>query len=222
MPSGKTIVYVERSGFYYQGDGAATLSFAFPPDTVTNLEVLSRERLELLIRTFIQNNKLAPSIVIIVLGQSVYFEKDIVEGDESQQEIEMQQFLDNVPFEFVISKSFPLEKGQKVIAANKDLCKPIKTAFEKEGHAVVSVVPVATFGTGIDSFSQNTANVILARFEAARHANILEEREIIANAPNEPPTKKQQQKNNMLLVLFIVLAAIAGFLIYYSVALQPK
>ncbi|MBI4079239.1 MAG: hypothetical protein HY429_02995 [Candidatus Levybacteria bacterium] len=221
MTNGRGIVYVERSGFYYQASGQAPLSYTFPVDTVNNIEVVNRDRLELEIRTFIQNNKLVPATLTIILGQSICFDKDIVEGDASQQEIEAQKFLENVPFEVVVSKSFPLSHGQKIIASNKDLCKLIKTAFEKEGFSVSGVIPVLAFGANIEGFNQDTAALMLQRFDVSRHNNILEEREIITAAKEEPPAKKQQ-KNRMLLILFFILIAIAGFLVYYSFALQPQ
>lgn len=220
MTNTKGIIYCERNGFYYQANDTAPVAYNFPPNVVANLEVLDREKLELDIKTFIQNNKLSPATLMFVLGHSVIFEKDFTDGDPNQQEIAIQKFLDNVPFEFTVSKSFPLNKGKKVIAANKDVCKTIKSAFEKEKFIVLHVVPVIAFGQAVEGFNQNTVTTMMQHFDGVKNYNILEENTIVT--PSQESKSPQKKHNNTILIaLFVVLMIVAGILVYYAFYLQP-
>jgi hypothetical protein len=50
---------------------------------------LDREKLHLLIKSFIETNKIAPSSLIVVLAKNILFQKDFVKDQETQEQQEL-------------------------------------------------------------------------------------------------------------------------------------
>lgn len=223
------IIFLDRSGFIiYQDTLSNVWQFPFSQDLVQNLDVVNKEQLINLIGSFIQTNKVIPSSLIIVLSDSVIFQKDLTglqPKPESQQpslqaslspdktinkhqidfankelqEKEIKNFLDNVPFEEVLAKVI---NNTRIVVVNKDLLEAIVDPFKKIGCIVNAVVPCFMYQQYIDfsgGLSQDIARVILQQEERLKLGNMLTGQPIKTQQdPYGEPQKAPKEKSNNL------------------------
>ncbi len=118
------------------------LTFQFSEGVVNNLELVSREKLHKAIRLIVNENKIKPSKIAIVLDESVIFE-EYIENPKEFENVEIEKFLDTIPFRHLVSKTFKRDNKVRIIATNLALCEGIAEVFEEEGFFVTSLIPVS-------------------------------------------------------------------------------
>lgn len=140
--------------------------FKFTPQLVLDADVVDREQLIMQIKAFVTNNKIQPSNLIILLADNAYFVKDyLLPPPPSPQkpgqppppppmsmetlQVMSMDFVEHVPYENVVSKSFPLKNGLKICAVNKDFFDVIKEAFESVGFTVDTILPGIALGNNL-------------------------------------------------------------------------
>lgn len=124
----------------------AVLTYYFRPEEVFDLEVKNEGVFSFQIQSFIERNKLFPTTLIILLSESICFEKIFPEITSGHLDIETQKYIENIPFENVSSKFYKMEKGTRLIATNRDFYESVKNAFVKQGFLVTLVLPIAAVG----------------------------------------------------------------------------
>ncbi len=141
------IIFVQAKGFtvYHPSFPTGNL-FTFSQRYIKDLDILEKAGFEDSVSTWFVTLHIPLSNFIMILSDSVYFEKDIMQADIQKQAEMTKAFLETVPFEHVLTKTFPIQNGAKVIAANKDFCDLMITAIRKQKHTVESVVPAVIFG----------------------------------------------------------------------------
>lgn len=148
MTSQQAVIYIQRNGFYYKENAkdASVLHYGFLPSIVADLDVIDSKALTESIKLFVADNKLSAKECVIVVSESVYFEKDYAGITKEQEDPVIQLFIDSVPFENVLTKTYLIENGIKVVVANKDFCLGLKTAFEANKLFVASITPAVIVG----------------------------------------------------------------------------
>lgn len=158
------------------GSLTSPLMLQLSPQVVKDLEITSQTALETLIHTFVVNQKLGPTPLIIVLSQEVYFEKDIGKCDGEEKEKLVQQFVDTVPFTTTSEKVFQIRGSCRLVVINRALFDSFKTAFEKEKFPVVAVVPELVLpGIGVKGeLNVDSCRVIAKKIPALEEQSFLE------------------------------------------------
>lgn len=217
------IIYLDRNTFdYYSSGQNNTLRFDFS-SFITSLEINNKEGLEGQIKLFIDNNKLAPSNIAIILSENILFIKGFPAETENVV-TEIQKFSDNVPFEHVSIKHYGLDNGILAVATNKDLYSVIKEVFEKNGFVVEAIVPI--FNTGINTLDPNygldpaSAKSLMGNFDTLKQNTFEVEEE--QKIPKPPPTVSQKKENKKTYMLLAVLGILIIILVFVSInALKP-
>lgn len=142
---GHSLIVFLGIGKIFMSDGSRILGFDLAPALVKDWDLVNREALEDTLTSFIDANRIDPSPVTLVLSEPACFSKDIEIKDGTKLEEEEQNFLDAVPFNYLISKKYRLGQGARVIAANRELVDAILEAFESKGFSLYAVVPAAVF-----------------------------------------------------------------------------
>ena len=94
------IVFVLPSFFFYfTNNGATGLRFDFPITSVNDLEVVNNTEFVELIKAFIDQSQLPPANIIIVLSNSVCFDRNFSSLAQNILEEQINLFLESVPFE---------------------------------------------------------------------------------------------------------------------------
>ncbi len=222
------IIYIDKSRFDYYSLGSPTaLSLIFPLDTVKDLEIINPPSLNTQIKSFMDQNKITPTPLIIILSENIIFSEDFPQGQVEQQKTEIQKFLDTIPFEKVNSKVFKLEKGTKVVATNQEYYDTIQKAFEKLGSITLAVIPALVLGNintqnGLDT---PTLQSIIEKFELFKQYSLL--------IPQNSSGKNQEGKTSsllspknlrltILLALFLILILILFALVFLTLLKKPQ
>jgi hypothetical protein len=252
------IIFLHKDKFdFFERGLTKIIEFRFVSEIVRDLEVVNAELLENLIKLFVTGNQAVPSEVAIVVADNASFVKDFsnpqvpsqpgpgnlqasqlqkAPADNSESmESEINDFIENVPFESVSFKKFPTATGMKVIAVNKDLYEAVKVSFEKTGFKVSGVYPGLIFGGGVGSkisLDIVTFNQILQQVETLREHNFLIEEKVKQTAPpvengngenqnytvpeqdTKAPAKTDKKRLFIMLSVFAVLIAILVYLIF--------
>jgi hypothetical protein len=139
----KSVLMLVRDRFYLS-DGSSVLQLEFHPSVVHDLDLKDKDALFNLVVNFIQENKLTPSQLYFVLGESVCFTKDFTVNsttDNAAEEAMVSEYIDTIPFSSVISKVYKTATTWRVVGANQDLINTIFEAFANRGFGLSALVP---------------------------------------------------------------------------------
>lgn len=213
-----SILFIDKDRIdVYLPDKKTVVSCDINEEAVKYCEVMDRDKLHTQLKSFIETNKLSPSSLIVVLAKNILFEKDFIKGQETddQQQLQSEQFIDNVPFESVGSKTVPLEKGFRVIAANADLYESIMTTFRQSGFLIQALLPITLYAVEVQKLTADSTRVILQKSESLkRYSLVSDSGNFIAVKEAEEIVKK---KNYTLIAISIVMFLVAGVLIIFAV-----
>ena len=199
-----TVIYIDKNkALFYFENTKITLQLDFPPNVISDLDLLSKERLEELIDTFINSNNLKDSKfeAVLVFSPVSAFEKDFLGDLPKDKEVEIKKFIDLVPFEEVQSKEYKLGKKTKVVAINKTLYDSIINIFKKRNIFVSSVLPFSV----LQEISTELTHSVSLGFIAAKSDSYKQYSLINGNEDNPGNDKQKigfiQKKNIRIYVL---------------------
>lgn len=207
------IIYLSKSGFTIYGvDKTGDPSFVFPANTISDLEIVNEKDLSIQIKSFIETNKIEPSLLIIVLSSEILFEKDFPEQSKDQKEAEIRKYLELVPFENISYKKYQLAKGFKIVVVNTDLYRVVINEFEKQGFTVTAIVPY--FLTGEQTADKKSLNPEQIKY-LYKKIDIIKQQSLISYQEEPELDIAQKEKINeqtksshsltFLLVIFVFL-----------------
>lgn len=250
------LILIERNGFsFFQDTQQNILKFAFTQGVVSNLDISNKSQFVNLLATFIKTNKIIPSSLGIILSDSViYFKdfpnsapkttskdsktstqnanKDLAAGEalDKDHKKEIQDFLENVPFEDVLAKVIKSNHADRVVSANKDLIMTIADTFTNNGSVLEAIVPgfmfapKANFSSGLN---RSNIQAVLGGAETIRMANMLTDQqkfsspkawEEAAKDPSEAGLKGKSKnlRQYILIGVFCVLLVVLGIVFYIN------
>jgi len=186
------------------------------------LDIVNKEQFSNLIATFIQINKIVPSSLAVILSDTVIYIKDLAKSQPNlgqEQKNEVQNFLENVPFEEVLAKVIKTEQKNTLCAVNKDLVMTIADAFINKGSMIETVVPGFLFGQKVNfavGLNQENIQAVLGGSEILKDGNLLTEQQKVTSAEifteqKEPVSEEKKPQNIrqfMLIGVFVTLLVI--------------
>ncbi len=217
------IFYLETNrGFFYDQTLASPVSVEFPPDIISDLEVVSKKKLEAAIQVFISGYKITPKSIIILLSPNVTFDKDFPIGTV-QMDKNTAEFLDLVPFQEYISRQSKFPGKTKLVAANRDLTDAIKDSFANMGFAVSAIIPLSFCLEIIPQLKTNLdLALILDKAPEIRGYSLTSE--IIISEESQKKEKKDKDNKKLygMIGILAFLFLILFFVIYKFVLTPPK
>ncbi len=233
------ILFLDRSGFSVFQDTASNIArFNFTPDIVANLDVVNKEQFSNLITTFIQINKIIPSSLGLVLSDNIVYEKDLVDilqkspvpiepsGLEVQANIdkehkeEIQNFLEDIPFEEVLAKVIKTDKVSRIVAVNKDLVMTIADVFVNKGSTIEAIIPSFMYGPNVNfaaGLTQNNIQAILGESEILRLGNLLTDQQRIISPQSLETEKIEKEKRPQNLRQYLLIGVFVTLLVILAV-----
>ncbi len=217
-------IYLDKNGFYFFETGLPqVLSLAFLATSVRDMDVINGGSLMTQVKGFIDQYRIAPATITVIFSPNITFEKDIVGLAKEAQDEEVKKFLDTVPFDSILSKEYPIEKGVKVIACNEDLYLELKMAFEKNSFSVDNAVSYQLMGqdqTYIRNLTPDNASQLVRRLDHLKQVTLLtinkEKFQPIQMADNKKEDAKPKTNKTRLIAMvaiFGVLFIILGIMI---------
>lgn len=146
--SPQLVAYLSRTGLALYDRRRDVAKADLPTDLVENLEVRDAGRLEELWSKFLEGAGVRGQRLLIVLGDSVVFQRTVDRVNASQDQTNRESFKAMLPFE-------PEQRGlvgvttheQLVLfGANRDLYNRLYTAAERAGARIMAVVPAMAYG----------------------------------------------------------------------------
>lgn len=223
------LLYLDSKGFYFYEPAIANiLSLTFSQTAVRDMDVIDAAELETQIKNFVTQYQVAPSSISIVLSPNLTFEKEIVGlTPEEQQETE-KKFIDTIPFDDALTRSYPIPKGVKVIGCNNDLYREIKSSFVKLGFLADALIPYQFLGSDqalLQNLLVDNIATLLRKIDRYKQYNLVQEKpKVIAPAPtaataapNTPAAKPSANKMRLyaMIGVFVVLFAILGYMLMH-------
>jgi hypothetical protein len=141
------VLYIDRGRLQFFGGSLPTvMTLDIPGAIVRDLEVVNKDALYTFIKQWIKQVNLQSGQLVIVIGESTYFEKVIEPTEAAFLETEAIKFFDTVPFESIWTKIFPQDKIRRAVAVNKTYIDAICQAFFLQGFQTRAVVPMFALG----------------------------------------------------------------------------
>lgn len=166
------VLFIDLGKMYYSA-GGKLLPIDYPAETFRDLEVVSPDVISRTVKDFVAAQKLAPRQLIMIFANTLYFEKDLTEpvgGGTAAQE-----FAEAVPFDRVLSRSYPQKGGSKVIAMNREMYEVFRDAFLTAGFHVHSAVPAYALSLlGISKLDDISARIVIKRSEEFKQHSLVQ------------------------------------------------
>lgn len=203
---GETVLFLERDRIYLYS-GGKILSLNFPANILPDLDIKNKDALFNLVSVFIQNNKLEPTQLFFVVSEAVCFSKDFPvkdATDTTRVEVNSQAFIDAVPFNSVLSKTYKTPTVYRVVATNQELVDTIVDAFTQKGFGLTAVVPAniyPEFGASRE-LTDKFAEHIFDTYEKAKLSNMVGEK--VAPESHELATSVTKEPKSKLLPYLLV------------------
>lgn len=204
----------------------------FQPLVVKDLEIINPDQLALNIKSLVESNKIIPSALIMVVSNNMFFEKDFPPLSKEQQVIETQKFLDNIPFEDIVSKAFGTEKVYKIVAANGHFIESIRKSFEALGFAINIAIPAIAFGNIGEELNQVTIKIIFSKYPALKQYNLLKDtlklnilssqKESEGEVKVEENKEKKDKKNLIAIIIFIIIIVVISIIVFIVLSSQSS
>jgi hypothetical protein len=196
------ILFIDRFGFSVYQDTLTNIpKFNFTPDIVANLDVVNKEQFATLIATFIQINKIISSSLAVILSDDIIYVRDLatsaqkiipaqglkIDIDDKEHKDDVQNFLENIPFEEVLAKVIKTGNINRIVAVNKDLVMTIIDAFTSKGSLLEAIMPNFMYGQSANftaGLTLDNIRVILENAEILKLGNLLTDQEKIVSPQN--------------------------------------
>lgn len=196
--------YINNNRGLFFTKSASPFEITIPKDVLSHLEIVNAQKLDELLSKFIETKKITPSQIFIILGKNTTFEKDITDIARTERYIEIQKFLDIVPFEKTLNKIFKIQKKEKIVAANRDFCQKLIDVFTKLGFSVEAIIPETLFS--------ETLPVLVKKIDTLKQYNLLDSHNRASSSANT--SSQPFLQNTRLIILASVFAILIITLIF--------
>lgn len=223
------ILYLGKDKFdLWGGNFIQVLSFVFPPELVRDLDVLNHDGLIISVQSFIERNKIPPLRIVLILSETICFEKEVPENSTTfEREDMLNSFADMVPFDRVSRKIVKIDGKPKIVGANKILWDTIRECFANQGSVILTVVPSSALGLADiqSSFDPKYARAAFTKAENLKEANFLEtpgENGSIMSSDSKPVNHNREiLLGGVFFLLLIILAVLIIIMKPFSPPVAP-
>lgn len=225
-PSG--ILYVEPSRLLFYSSSLNKLLFQdFPPDTVSDLDIINKEKFNQILTFFIQNalQKIAYDLTL-VFSQQTSFEKALVPTISKDIDALSSEFTSLVPFEEVLSKVYKDNKDIKIYAVNKAYYELVADCFSRNGSEINLVLPVSLIIEKSPELSSKfDLPSVAAKTDSLKAFNMVDYTQGVKSSSQQAEGGKSKNKRTTYALLGVFVALLLVMLIFgYNTffAAKPK
>ena len=236
----KSIVFIQKDKLeYFDEIQSRIFQFVFQPTIIQDLEIVDASQLNTQLKSFIEINKLTVSNILFIVAEAIIFEKTFQVVPNVNKDLEIQKYLENIPFEHVSFKLIDGQKDYKVLAINKEFFAELKMVFESLGSKIVSVIPQSALAENYrnsQSFNSDMIKYILSHFDLLQKQGFIQtesnlptptlgEEEIIVEKQAQTPINQNpinKYRLPVLLSVFVVLIGVLSYFVYIQYTQKSK
>jgi hypothetical protein len=214
----QTGIFVSRNSLtFFSSALNEVVELALPKEVARDLEIINQPNLKRTLTSWIEQLKLEPTNIILILDDSICFHNNTNKSVLTEEDPEYKDFLDTVPFEDLLIQNFTLEAGVTTTVVNQDFLNPLVTTLEQLGMVVVSVSPAFVLGVDFSKtkFNQEIALQALGNFELLTKYSFISEADMVAKLKEPKPflSVKFDTKLIALVVVFVALMIVLVLLL---------
>jgi len=209
------IIYFDRNRLQLYHSSLGTVpGLDLTANIIKDLVIVDQAGFTSQILNFVQQQKLDPTPVGIILAETVYFEKNLPSLTDYQTEA--QSFFDQVPFNAVQKKVYTLTKEVRAVAVNKELLDSLIGAVEQQGFRVDFVLPAFLLEllAGKRWLDQETGEYVTKNFLTLKKLNLLLTEQSPASSDQETSFAPKPRTLKWTLPVFLLLMAILLALLF--------
>ena len=236
----KSIVFIQKDKLeYFDEIQSRIFQFVFQPTIIQDLEIVDASQLNTQLKSFIEINKLTVSNILFIVAEAIIFEKTFQVVPNVNKDLEIQKYLENIPFEHVSFKLIDGQKDYKVLAINKEFFAELKMVFESLGSKIVSVIPQSALAENYrnsQSFNSDMIKYILSHFDLLQKQGFIQTEsnlptptlsgeEIIGEKQVQTPINQNpinKYRLPILLSVFVVLIGVLSYFVYIQYTQKSK
>ena len=236
----KSIVFIQKDKLeYFDEIQSKIFQFVFQPTFIQDLEIVDVGQLNVQLKSFIETNKLTVSNILFVVAESIIFEKIFQSVPNRNKELEIQKYLENIPFEHVSFKLIDGQKDYKVLAINKEFFAELKMVFESLGSKIVSIIPQSALAENYrnsQNLNSDLIKYILSHFDPLQKQGFIQTEsnlptptlsgeEIIGEKQVQTPINQNpinKYRLPILLSVFVVLIGVLSYFVYIQYTQKSK
>jgi hypothetical protein len=214
----KAVLFLRRHGFeLYVERSPQPLICAFPPEAVSDLELIDIHKLEETINEFIKTNTLKNLEITFLLSDEVVFRKTFPTKVDDAVKAQIQQFYDVVPVDtrHVAKGQLPAGENTEYYVVNKQLYLPLKNIFEMNFLKTVGIFPLFFIQPALPvvAFGQQASLDASALSAAYRPSKQMKERDLLLlevvevqfiKTTTEGQIDESEKKKLVFAVVFVV------------------
>ncbi|MCX6726464.1 MAG: hypothetical protein NTY75_01460 [Candidatus Shapirobacteria bacterium] len=152
------VLTVTQNGLRYY-DGQTDVKHKFTPELIADLEIVDEAKFNQEIAAFINKNQFINRRVIIVLTSDIYYEKKF--ESKLGNEVEIDKFVQMIPFISKVSHEYSQETGSAIIVANKPFINNLVNTIKNHKLTVISVIPKSIYDQFITDLKQLNKNSLI-------------------------------------------------------------
>lgn len=219
------VVYIDTNKiFFYAGKTGDIFRLDLSLGIVSDMDLVNEEKLLLAIDSFCKTNNLEGTNyeTLVVFSMESTFEKEFSD-DIKEDDAQIQQFIEIVPFEETLSKVYKLNKKTKVIVVNKAIYDAIKAALEKKNFSISQLLPYSVLKEVTTDLASNVNLALIAsKSDSYKQFSLINATNTSSIHKEKAAEDKKQNKRVFALVgVFFVLLIILVVLIVTTFSPQP-
>lgn len=210
------LLYIEPNKCSFQLWGLpSSLQLSIPWEIAHDGEIMDKEKFTALFQTFLQTNSISQTSVAIVLSPQMTFEKNLSQGESSNQPIDAQGFIESIPFENVIMIRITLDKTDYIVATNKDIVDLYKNILTAQHCTVILAVPETIFQQFIPQLQESPdLQIMLEKLDIMHEYSFLKNENLQLQSTGQQLKSKQNPLRLIVLTgVFIILIIIISIML---------
>ena len=217
------MLFIHRNRFQlYGGNLTGIVTLEVPDGVLRDMEVIQKDSLYTLIKQWVKQYALLGSELVIVFSTATYFEKLFPAGEHEQTEHDILKFFETVPYEFIWTKVYSMDKGKRAVACNKTFYETIHQGFSLQGVPTKAVIPSFALGTlsGKTALDAELIQYILKNLDNLTRQSLLDVQELgftpVAESKELVASAKKKTNLPLLLGVFGLLIVVLVVMIVFT------
>ncbi|OGK13625.1 hypothetical protein A3C98_04440 [Candidatus Roizmanbacteria bacterium RIFCSPHIGHO2_02_FULL_37_15] len=232
---GKAIVFIQKDKFEYFDESLSRIFyFLFQPTIIHDLELVDKDQLIAKIKFFVESNKIQKAKIIFIIADAITFEKTFPITPNINKDLEIEKFLENIPFEHVSYKVIDGQKDYRVLATNKELFQAIESSFEVLGFNSLAIIPQLSLADPFrlnPSLSADMIKFIFSHLDLLKKQSFTQEEMKPSPQPSSEETPVDAKKSQLpvnkyrlpiLLSVFVLSLLLLSIFVYLQYPRKSK
>ncbi|HWS48831.1 MAG TPA: LytR C-terminal domain-containing protein, partial [Candidatus Methanoperedens sp.] len=197
------------------------ITLDFPPSIVQDIDIIDLESFNLLLSSFVEQSKISPNDILLVVSPDIYYEKSIpLSGDTAARQSQIDLFLQTVPFKNLIYKDYSLGSQPRLITLNKNFYEPIAKFFENSAFNIVAIMPLFVlnhFQLNLSTFLPKEVKDIFQKYKLMEPYSFMNTEDIDKIVTTEVHRPKEEITKTTIVLIVIFCLLFVVLLVYIFV-----